>query len=60
MRGILSKFMSLKMGDNPPWGMILKGMLSYFLPFSTTSIFELKASAPTSRDVFYRERNEWK
>ena len=47
MRGILSKFMSLKMGDNPPWGMILKGMLSYFLPFSTTSIFELKASAPT-------------
>ena len=44
----------------PPWRIILIGILTYFLLFFPTSIFEVKASAMNSTHVFHRAQNVWK
>ena len=38
------ELMLLKMEGDPPWGIILTDISTYFLLFSTTSIFDFKAS----------------
>ena len=51
---------SLKMGNDPLFAMILIGTIAYFLLFSPTFTFELKASALTWGYVFHRAQTVWK
>ena len=41
------KFTSLKMKDDPPWGLFLLSILANFLLIFPTSVFNLKVSALT-------------
>lgn len=51
------KFTSLKMKDDPPWGLFLLSILANFLLIFPTSVFDLKVSALTWSHVFYTAQN---
>ena len=42
---LYDKFTSLKMRDDPSWGIVLMDILTYFLLFSLISVFHFEASA---------------
>ena len=57
---LYDKFTSLKMGDDPSWGIVLMDILTYFLLFSLISVFHFEASALNWGHDFHRVTKVWK